>query len=497
MSFDPFMSARALARRIAAGRVRAVDALEASLERQQRLHGELNAIVITDLERARRDARAVDRAIRQGERPGPLAGVPMTVKESFDIAGLPTTWGVAAHRGNVAIRDSVVVERLRAAGAVIWGKSNVPVMLADWQTFNPVYGTTNNPWDLRLTPGGSSGGAAAALAAGISSLEYGSDIGGSIRGPAHLCGVYGHKTTFTIVPARGHALPGVWSGPEISVVGPMARSAADLALALRVTAGPADNDARALRLRLPAPGLRSARGLRIAVLPSHPATRVSRAVSSAIEALAEHLGRLGARITMPVELPFDAAEHDRLYLRLRRAATSMRAGDEASHARALEERARLDPADTSYYADQLRGNTLGHREWLQLENERQRLRALWDGFFQRYDFLLCPGAAAVAWPQNRSGLRWERMIDVDGVPMADALQIFWMGFASLGCLPATQAPIAITEAGLPTSVQIIGPQYADLSTIALAGLIEREWHAFQPPPRIHDAPRTPRRLAQT
>ena len=492
MSVDPYASATSLARGIASGRTRAIDALEACLERQGRLHGELNAIVVTDLDRARREARAIDRAMRRGERPGPLAGVPMTVKESFDIAGLPSTWGVAAHRGNIATRDSRVVERLRAAGAVIWGKSNVPVMLADWQTFNPVYGTTNNPWDPALTPGGSSGGAAAALASGISTLEYGSDIGGSIRGPAHLCGVYGHKTSFTVVPAGGHALPGVWSGPEISVVGPMARSAADLALALRVTAGPAGNDARAFRLRLPRPGFRSVRGLRIAVLPSHPATRVSRAVSSAIESLADHLGRRGARITMPVELPFDAAEHDRLYLRLRRAATSMRAGDETSHARALEERARLDPADTSYYADQLRGNTLGHREWLQLENERARMRTLWDAFFQRHDFLLCPGAATVAWPQNPNGLRWERMIDVDGVPMADALQIFWMGFASLGCLPATQAPIAITGSGLPTSVQIIGPQYADLSTIALASLIEREWHAFQPPRRLDDVIRKPR-----
>lgn len=479
-----FDSAASIARRIARGEFSARDALDYFLDRQRRLHPALNAIVATDLAKARRQAGAIDRAIARGERPGPLAGVPMTVKESFDVAGLPTTWGLEAHRGNIAARDSLVVERLRAAGAVIWGKSNVPVMLADWQTFNPVYGTTNSPWGAGLTPGGSSGGAASALSAGISALEYGSDIGGSIRGPSQMCGIYGHKTSYAIVPGRGHALPGFWSPPEISVVGPLARSAGDLAIALKATAGPAGNEARAYRLSLPAPAFDSFKGLRIAVLPSHPATRVSRVVADEIVKLGRFLARQGAKVKRPVELPFDVAAHDRLYVLLRRAATSMRAFDDAGFRAAVAERDTLSADDRSYAADQLRGNTLAHREWMLLENERQRLRLLWDDFFRDYDFLLCPGAATVAYPQNSSGRRWERMIDIDGEPMADVQQIFWMGFASLGCLPATMAPIAITPGGLPTGVQIIGPQYADLSTIRLASLIERHYHAFVPPPSL-------------
>ncbi len=479
-----FDSAASIARRIARGEFSARDALEYFLDRQQRLHPSLNAIVVTDVARARRQAGAIDRAIARGDRPGPLAGVPMTVKESFDLAGLPTTWGLEAHRGNIAVRDALVVERLRAAGAVIWGKSNVPVLLADWQTFNPLYGTTHSPWGEGLTPGGSSGGAASALSAGITALEYGSDIGGSIRGPAQMCGVYGHKTSFSIVPGRGHALPGSWSPAEISVVGPLARSAGDLALALKVTAGPAGNDARAYRLSLPRPAFSGFKGLRIAVLPTHPATRVSQAVSGEIEKLGRFLARQGAKVRMPAQLPFDLRQHDRLYVLLRRAATSMRTFDDAGFRRAEAEREALSPDDHSYAADQLRGNTLAHREWMLLENERQRLRGLWDGFFRDHDFLLCPGAATTAYPQNQAGRRWERLVDIDGDPMADVQQIFWMGFASLGCLPATMAPIAITPHGLPTGVQIIGPQYADLSTIRLAGLIERDYHAFVPPPTL-------------
>jgi amidase len=479
-----FDSATSIARRIARGEFGARDALEYFLERQQRLHPALNAIVVTDIAKARRQAGAIDRAIARGERPGPLAGVPMTVKESFDVAGLPTTWGVEAHRGNIAARDALVVERLRAAGAVVWGKSNVPVMLADWQTFNPIYGTTHSPWGEKLSPGGSSGGAASALASGITALEYGSDIGGSIRGPAQMCGVYGHKTSFAIVPGRGHGLPGFWSPAEISVVGPLARSASDLAIALKATAGPADNDARAYRLSLPRPAFDGFKGLRIGVLPAHAATRVSRRVSDEIEKLGRFLARQGAKVKMPVELPFDVREHDRLYVLLRRAATSMRAFDDTGFRRAVAERDALPASDRSYAADQLRGNTLAHREWMLLENERQRLRGVWDGFFRDHDFLLCPGAATTAYPQNPAGRRWERMVDIDGEPMADVLQIFWMGFASLGCLPATMAPIAITSDGLPTGVQIIGPQYADLSTIRLAGLIERHYHAFVPPPAL-------------
>ena len=476
-----FLPAAAIARRIRSGSLSAADALESALERQQALHGHLNAVVVTDLAAARKAARAIDRAIGPGERPGPLAGVPMTVKESFDVAGLPTTWGLEHRKNNIAQRDSAVVERLRAAGAVIWGKSNVPVLLADWQTHNPLYGTTCNPWDTGRTPGGSSGGGAAALAAGITALEYGSDIGGSIRNPAHYCGVYGHKTTYGIVPVRGHALPGTWAATDMSVLGPLARSAKDLELALRMTAGPDGAERGVFRLSLPSPAFTAFRGLRIAVLTGAAVAPVSTAVSGALAALAGFLSRQKARIDLQPALPFDPFEHDRLYVLLRRAATSMRAHDDVSFAKLLTERDALDPADRSYRAEQVRGNTLFHRDWLRLNNERHRLRAAWADFFHRYDLLLCPAAAGTAFPRNPAGQRWERAIDVDGTPQPDTTQIYWMGMASVSQLPATVAPVAIAADGLPVGVQIIGPQYADLSTIRFAQLLEREYHAFHPP----------------
>jgi amidase len=480
MSNSAFLPAHTLARRIRSGKTGAADTLEMYLERQQQLHPQLNAIIATDLAAARKAARKTDRALKRGDNCGPLAGVPMTVKESFDFAGLPTTWGIEHRKSNIAQHDAVVVQRLRAAGAIIWGKSNVPVLLADWQTHNPVYGTTHNPWDRTRTPGGSSGGAAAALAAGLTALEYGSDIGGSIRNPAHYCGIYGHKSTYGIVPTRGHALPGTWAATDMSVLGPLARSAFDLELALKLTAGPDGIERDAYRFRLPAPAFRTLRGLRVAVLQNSPVAPVSTAVSGAIEDLAVFLSRQKARVDMHAKMPFEAASHDRLYVLLRRAATSMRAHNDTTFSRLLKERDSLDPADHSYRAEQVRGNTLHHREWLHLNNERHRLRTAWAAFFQDYDLLLCPAAASTAFPQNPAGERWERVIDVDGRSQPDTTQIFWMGMASVSQLPATVAPIALA-AGLPVGVQIIGPQYADLTTIRFAQLLERNYNNFQAP----------------
>jgi len=479
---DPaFLSARALARRIRSGALSAVDALDMYVERHQRLNPRLNAVIATDLANARKTARATDRLIKRGGNPGPLAGVPMTVKESYDYAGLPTTWGLEKRKGNIARQHAVVVQRLLDAGATVWGKTNVPVLLADWQTHNPVYGTTHNPWDTSRTPGGSSGGAAAALAAGLTGLDYGSDIGGSIRGPAHYCGIYGHKTTYGIVPTRGHALPETWASTDMSVLGPLARSAADLEVALRVTAGPDLADRTAYRLKLPAASFRDFKGLRIVVVSDDHVAPVSRVISGAINNLAGFLSKRGAKVDRHPKLPYACAEHDRLYVMLRRAATSMRAHDDASFAKLLQQKDTLDPNDRSYQAEQVRGNTLFHRDWLRLNNERHRLRGAWAEFFTRYDILLCPAAATTAFPKNPAGQRWERVIDVDGTAQPDTTQIYWMGMASVSFLPATVAPIARAADGLPVGVQIIGAQYADLSTIRFAQLLEREYHGFAIP----------------
>ncbi len=286
-----FRSAKQLASDIRRGKIGALEALDLFLARVDRFNPQLNAIVASDTEAARRRARQADAALRKGKVWGPLHGVPMTVKESYDVAGMPTTWGLSELKDNVPTRHALAVDRLLGAGVVLFGKTNVPSWLADWQSFNPVYGTTNNPWDLTRTPGGSSGGSAAALAAGLTGLEAGSDIGSSIRNPAHYCGVYGHKPTYGIVPPRGQALPGRVAQGDISVIGPMGRSADDLALGLSVMAGADEIDGAGWRLELPAPRQKKLRDFKVAVMLTDPVSEVDAEVQARVQAVAEFLAQ--------------------------------------------------------------------------------------------------------------------------------------------------------------------------------------------------------------
>src|SRR5262249_43903091 len=227
--------------------------LDLYLERVAKHNPSLNAIIATDIDGARKRARAADRALARKQAWGPLHGVPMTIKESYDVVGMPTTRGIPELKDNLPPRNALSVDRLLDAGVVLFGKTNVPIHLADYQSYNAIYGTTNKPWDLTRSPGGSSGGSAAALAAGLTGLEAGSDIGSSIRNPAHYCGIYGHKPTFGVVPPRGQAMPGRVAQGDISVIGPMARSTDDLEIALGVMAGPGEIDAVRYQLTRPAP----------------------------------------------------------------------------------------------------------------------------------------------------------------------------------------------------------------------------------------------------
>src|SRR6185312_4145358 len=285
----PFRSALELAAEIRAKRIGCRELLELYLKRVERYNGKLNAVIATTLESARQRADAADEALARGEVWGPLHGVPLTVKESYDVAGLPTTWGVPEFKNSSAARNALAVDRLLAAGAVLFGKTNVPLMLADWQSYNAIYGTTSNPWDTSRTPGGSSGGSAAALAAGLTGLEAGSDIGSSLRNPAHYCGVYAHKPSWGVVSPRGHALGGRVSATDISVIGPLARSAADLEVALAAMAGPDEVDGAGWRLELPKPRQERLADFRVAVLLSVPHAEVDRAVQAGVQSVAETL----------------------------------------------------------------------------------------------------------------------------------------------------------------------------------------------------------------
>lgn len=477
-----FWSATRLIRALRTKKIGALELVDLYAARIARHDRTLNSLCVLDFDAARKRARGFDRASgRAGAKIGPLAGLPMTVKESFDLAGHPTTWGLAEYKNTRAAGNATAVERFARAGANVFGKSNVPTLLADWETNNPVYGKTVNPWDPARTPGGSSGGAAAALAAGLTGLEAGSDIGGSIRNPANYCGVYGHKPTWGLCSMAGHALPGSVHPADISAIGPLARSAFDLELALGIMAGPDAIDGAGWTLALRKPARKMLRGLRVAVLATHPTAETDATVQQAIGRLAQFLSRQGAKVSERALPAFDLGEAHRVFIQLLRGATSATQTPEF-FAQMLAAKARLAPKDGSYYAQMVRANTQPHKDWLAASNRRHQMRLAWAEFFRDWDVLLCPNAATAAFPHSMPGERWERMISVNGKPQPATTQMWWAGIAGMCYLPGTAAPIGLAPEGLPIGVQIIGPQYGDLTTIRVAQLIEREYYAFVPPP---------------
>src|SRR3989475_1316777 len=476
----PFRSAKQLAAEIRKKKIGCLELLDLYLARIEKHDGALNAVVVRDFERARTRARAADRALAKRQSWGPLHGVPMTIKESYDVAGLPTTWGVPAYKNNVATTNAVAVDRLLAAGVVLFGKTNVPLYQADWQSFNAIYGTTNNPGAARRAPGGSSGGSAAALAAGLTGLEAGSDIGSSIRNPAHFCGVYGHKPTWGIVPRTGQALPWQTAAVDIDVVGPLARSADDLALALSVMAGPDEIEAAGWQLRLPPPRQKRLRDFKVALMIDAPEIAVDRTVQDRLQALADFLGRQKAKVDARARPAIDTGEAFSVYVKLLRAATSDRQSDSDFDKNAGIARG-LSPGDESYYARATRAAVLSHRDWLAANEARYRMRLAWAEFFTRYDLLLCPVAGTAALPHDHHGERHERMLTGSGkrVPVTD--HPFLARYTGASHPPSTAAPCGFTPTRLPVGGQIVGPQYGDLTCLAFSKLLEREFQAFVPP----------------
>lgn len=476
-----YQSATVLAGAIREGRIGARDLLEHYLERVDRLNPAINAVVLQDRAGARARADAADAALRRGDRVGPLHGVPMTVKESYDLAGMPTTWGIPGQSTAPASADALAIQRLAGAGANVFGKTNVPIRLADFQSYNEIYGTTGNPWDTGRTPGGSSGGSAAALAAGMTGLEIGSDIGGSIRNPAHFCGVFGHKPTWGLVPPRGHALGGALTPTDISVIGPLARSAEDLECVLRLVAGPDLLESAGTRVELPRLDKRTAQ-LRVAVWKTDPMCPSSRDVIARVEAVAGALAAQGAEIDEAARPEFSAGHAHETFGALLSAAMSARMSD-ADFAAAVEKAGTLAPDDRSPLADQLRSQTLRVRDWARLNEARTRIRWAWHRFFERHDFLLTPVMPTSAFPHDHRPFG-QRTVTVDGEAHPYFMQTFWAGLAGLAYLPATVLPAGTCSGGLPIGVQVIGPAFGDLRTIQLAQRLEALGFAFVPPPSI-------------
>jgi amidase len=475
-----FQSATALAGAIRDGDITARAALEHFLDRADRLNGPINAIVVDVREAARARADAADSARAAGAPLGPLHGVPMTIKESYQLAGAPTTYGIPQLRDNIARTDALAVQRLAGAGANVFGKTNVPIRLADFQSYNEIYGVTGNPWDPTRTPGGSSGGSAAALAAGLTGLEIGSDIGGSIRNPAHFCGVFGHKPTWNLVPPRGHVTDDSLSPTDISVVGPLARSAFDLETALRIMAGPDEIETPGLKIDLPVLN-QPLKALRIGIWASNePFCPTSSAVGARVQAVADALGRAGATVNDKARPAFAAEHSHEVFSGLLMSAMAARLPDEEFRKRVARADA-LSPDDRSPGAVITRYETLRTRDWARYNEARTKLRWAWRRFFDEVDFLITPVMPVTAFPHDH-GPEGGRVINVDGQSLPYFNQTFWAGLAGVAYLPATVFPAGVATDGLPVGLQIIGPAYGDLRTIQLAQRLEQIGFAFVPPP---------------
>ncbi|HVO05296.1 MAG TPA: amidase [Burkholderiaceae bacterium] len=483
-----FETAVSLSAALAAKKVSAVELANDAIARIERHDAKINAVCVRDFERGLQAARAADAALARGERRA-LLGIPMTVKESYNIAGLPTTWGLPQHKDFTPNEDALSVTRVKDAGGVILGKTNVPLGLGDWQSYNDIYGVTHNPWNLDCTPGGSSGGSSAALAAGYGPLSLGSDIGGSLRVPAFHCGVYAHKPTYALVPSRGHTPPPLPPLPldrDLAVVGPMARCAADLSLLLDVIAGPDPlQDGKAYRLELPAPRHDALKDFRVLVIDTHPVMPTDSAVRASIETLAGQLGRAGVKVERRSPLLPDFAASSALYMRMLMSFLAASFPPDV-YARLQAAAQGIAPGDTSLGAQRLRGIAMSHRDWVMADGARAALRAQWRKLFEQVDAVICPIMPTPAYRHDHSPDRESRRIHIDDKPYVYPDQLAWPGVATLPGLPATAIPTGLSPDGLPLGVQIVGPWLEDRTPIKLAELIEREFGGFKPPPMFDD-----------
>jgi amidase len=473
------------------GRISSEELTSAYVERIARYNGELNALVTVDEEGALRDARRRDEERTANEDLGPLHGLPLTVKDALDVAGMRSTGGIPRLRDHVPEKDAEAVARVRRAGAVILGKTNVPTANADFQSRNPIFGVSNNPWDRARTPGGSCGGGGAAVAAGLSSFELGSEIGGSLRIPAHFNGVFAHKSSYRAVPLTGHIPPGPESPGrdtvqfDLAVIGGIARHPDDLELLLRSIAGPPAPEAVAWRLELPPPRGRALHDFRIGVWFDDPFVPLDGEVRTVLQRLLEKLEDAGAQLDRSPSLPVTLERSHRVYESLLFAAF---AGDPYNST--------ITPKSAAYFMRHALRHPRGqgvrarrlleqkHRSWLRDDARRFAIQAGWSEFFRSYDVLLMPVTPTVAPPHHdKDHDPWERTITVDGEHRNYFEQPIWNGVANLAGTPATAAPAGFAASGLPVGFQIMGPLFEDLTTIELARRAAEIVGGYRPPPR--------------
>ena len=453
-------SAVELADAVRTGAVSSRDLLATFVDRIERLGTPINAVVTFDLDRARDAAARADDALARGDVRGPLHGLPVTIKDAIATAGIRSTGGAVELKDHVPAEDAPAVARLKQAGAVVFGKTNLPRWSGDLQSFNEMFGTTNNPWATDRVPGGSSGGAAAATACGFTSFELGTDIGGSVRVPSHFCGVFGLKPSYGVIPQRGyldHVGAGV-NDADINVFGPIARSAEDLDLLLGVLAGPPPEQAPAWRLEPPPARGAALADYRIGAWFDEPACPVASDYRGVLQATADRLADAGAKIS-EAHPPVDFADQVGLFHQL------------------------ISPA-ISISFDGAVGESLGgnHRHWLLAQERRAALQRTWAEWFESYDLLLCPVTPTAAFPHDQEGDFFSRTISVDGADRPYVENVSWTGLIGVVGLPSAVPPLRRTAGGLPVGVQVVAPFLRDRDAVRAAGVIAEVAGGYEPPP---------------
>jgi amidase len=473
-----FASALEAAEAIRAKRISSLELTRHVFERIDRHNPALNAFVYQLRAEALAQAKKADESLAKGEATGAFHGVPVSVKESFAVAGRPATFGIPALKDVKASRNSAAVDRLLGAGAVLIGATNVPLNLHDWQSYNPIYGTTNNPWNLQRTPGGSSGGSAAALAAGLGFLSVGSDIGGSIRVPSNFCGIYGHKPTLDLVSQRGHqAGDGLWAPgftTLLAVAGPMARSASDLLAALKVLGGPEGWDAKAWKWELPPARHQSLRDFRVGYVIDDPIAAPAPEVAAVLQDTIVALGRAGAKLKpgWPAGLQPKSLLNTYVYMLMAFIASMAPVSEQPA-----QREKPVDPSDP-FQA----GPVATYSEWQRANLRRLAYRAQWQAYFNEFDVFLSPATFSTAVPHDHSEPQTQRTVATSAGPRRYMDMFNWVGTATLTGCPATVAPAGLTPDGLPVGIQIMGPYGEDATPITFAELLAREIGGFTSPP---------------
>ena len=479
-------SATQLVKAIKDKQISSVELVEFFIERYHRLNPKINAIVATDFDAALKRAQMADEALARGEDWGPLHGLPMTLKDGFETTGFPTTFGSPIFKNYMPAQNGEVVQSLLNAGTIIFGKTNLSLFAMDTQSFNDVYGQTNNPWDVTKTPGGSSGGSAAALAAGLTGLEIGYDGGGSIRQPAHFCGVYGHKPTYGIVPLYGSVSSSLRNQTNYSVDfdlvvnGPMARSAQDLSLAMNILVKPPAYHLKAVQIRLPLPRKSKLKDFRVGFWINDSSVPMDKEVGICLQNLLERL------VSEKVDLKDEKPDVDLLQCHHLRGYFDVSMSSHLTPQEGIDEASefvkQLKEEDKSFKAIITRTLIGEHREWNTANQIRALIRQKWEDYFKKFDILLCPVTPTPAYSHDHTD-KFSRMIEVNGQTYDYwETTMPWNSLANMAYLPATVAPIGFTSAGLPVGIQIIGPYLEDHTPIQFARHLEEIHGNFQLPP---------------